>query len=50
MEEDRPFFWDRIEEYSPEQKALAVRVFDQALNQMKDELQRLLADTSRSKQ
>jgi hypothetical protein len=50
IEEDRPLFWNRIEEYSPEQKALAVRVFDQALNQMKDALQRLLAEISRSKQ
>jgi hypothetical protein len=49
-DQDRPFFQKRLEEYSPEEKTLAISVFDRALQQMKDELQRLLAETSRSKQ
>ena len=50
MEQDRPFFQKRIEEYSPEENILAISVFDRTLQQMKDELQRLLAETLRSKQ
>jgi len=50
MEQDRPFFRKRIEEYSTEEKTLAINVFDRTLQQMKDALQGLLAETSRSKQ
>jgi len=46
MEEDHPFFLKRIEQFSPEQKILANQVFDDALQQMQDELERLRLELS----
>jgi hypothetical protein len=44
MEVDRSFFLKRIEEYSPEQKILAIKGFDRTLEQMKEELKCLRAE------
>ena len=46
LQEDRTFFLKRIEEFTPEQKALAVTTFNKGLTSAEEELANLLVKLS----
>ena len=50
IRKDKPFFLKRIEEFTPEQKALAMTLFNRSLNAAQEELADLLAKHSNADQ
>lgn len=46
LQEDRTFFLKRIEEFTPEQKALAMTTFNKSLAAVEEELANLLVKLS----
>lgn len=50
LQEDRPFFLERIEDFSSEQKVLEISIFDKSINEAQEEPANGLAKTSGSDQ